>query len=175
MRCSILFLLLLPLHVDAQSIFVQMTDGMVISYEIAHIRSTGFNDEHMTVSTLQGMNYSWPLAEIDHVRFNDLSTSMAEDQVHHLVSAYDLYPNPTRGDLQIAFTVRGPSPVRVEIFDMASRSVRVVQDGTMASGRQEITWDGRDGIGNRVGSGAYLCVFSQGLLRATKTLLLEHQ
>jgi flagellar hook assembly protein FlgD len=71
--------------------------------------------------------------------------------------------------------VRGPSPVRVEIFDMASRSVRVVQDGTMASGRQEITWDGRDGIGNRVGSGAYLCVFSQGLLRATKTLLLEHQ
>jgi flagellar hook assembly protein FlgD len=46
--------------------------------------------------------------------------------------------------------------VRVEVYDLRGRSVRVLHDGALAAGRQELVWDGKDDAGSEVASGMYL-------------------
>jgi flagellar hook assembly protein FlgD len=41
------------------------------------------------------------------------------------------------------------------VYDVAGRIVRTLADGTLASGRHEQTWDGRDEAGKTVAAGVY--------------------
>jgi hypothetical protein len=48
-----------------------------------------------------------------------------------------------------------PGPVRLTIFDMAGRLVRVLVDTTLPADRHRAVWDGRNHHGVRVSSGIY--------------------
>jgi hypothetical protein len=50
-----------------------------------------------------------------------------------------------------------PTPVVVEIRDLAGRLVREVYNGFDVAGRHVRRWDGLDGQGQRVGPGVYIC------------------
>ena len=49
-----------------------------------------------------------------------------------------------------------PRPIRVHIYDLAGRNVRVLDSGDGLARRYRFTWDGRDGIGALVRPGTYL-------------------
>ena len=50
-----------------------------------------------------------------------------------------------------------PSPVVVEVRDLAGRRVREVYNGFDTAGRHVRRWDGMDGSGQKVSPGLYIC------------------
>ena len=48
------------------------------------------------------------------------------------------------------------SHVKVGIYDLAGRRLRLLYDGLLEAGRHDIHWDGRDQAGDRAKPGVYL-------------------
>jgi flagellar hook assembly protein FlgD len=67
-------------------------------------------------------------------------------------------PNPLRSGTEIAYDVPvDGARVRLTVFDVAGRRVRILADGPQTAGSRSAAWDGRDDRGNAVGSGVYYC------------------
>jgi hypothetical protein len=66
-----------------------------------------------------------------------------------------LAPNPTAGSAEIRYSIRVPSHVRLEIYDVTGRLVRVMLDESRGAGKHVAVWDGRNSAGRTVGNGIY--------------------
>lgn len=66
------------------------------------------------------------------------------------------HPNPFNPTTDIRLSVARDTRVRLEIFDVRGRLVRLLHDGDLAAGDHVLTWQGRDDGGRAVGSGVYL-------------------
>lgn len=64
-------------------------------------------------------------------------------------------PNPFRGETAMRLSLPRPGPVSATVHDAAGALVRVLEAGSTAGGERLIRWDGRDGSGAAVPSGAY--------------------
>jgi hypothetical protein len=64
-------------------------------------------------------------------------------------------PNPFNPATQLRFELDGPASARVSIFDAQGRLVRSFPERTYGAGLHELTWNGRDDEGARLGSGVY--------------------
>jgi hypothetical protein len=65
-------------------------------------------------------------------------------------------PNPFNPQTVVPFGVARRGPVRLTVYDVQGRAVRVlVDEGDFASGAGRATWDGRDEQGQQVASGVY--------------------
>jgi len=66
-----------------------------------------------------------------------------------------LAPNPCREASSLSFSLARESDVRVHVYDVAGRTVRVIDGGRRSAGRHTARWDGRARDGTRVGSGLF--------------------
>ena len=84
-------------------------------------------------------------------------------------------PNPFNPTTTIRFELERAAPVRLEIFDLAGRLVRTLLQGGQAAGPHGVLWDGRDGRGERVPSGAIylLRLQSEGRALSQKLTVLK--
>jgi hypothetical protein len=74
-------------------------------------------------------------------------------------SALRLYaaaPNPFNPRTTIRFDLPTAGPVRLSVYDLAGRLVKVLVEGKIPAGSHEAVWDGRDSSGRAVPSGSYL-------------------
>ncbi len=84
------------------------------------------------------------------------------------------WPNPFNPETSIAVTVRRTEQVRVGVFGLDGRRVRLLADRVFAAGEEELRWDGRDENGRSLSSGAYLVrVESASETRSLKITLLK--
>lgn len=65
-------------------------------------------------------------------------------------------PNPFNPSTTIAFDLPRPQRVQVSVYTVDGKRVATLRDGTLAAGRHEITWNGRDAKGRPQASGVYL-------------------
>ena len=65
------------------------------------------------------------------------------------------YPNPATRSTTIAFVLRSPKVVNVEITDLSGKAIRTIEK-RCESGSQEITWDGLHDDGSMSLAGSYL-------------------
>jgi hypothetical protein len=65
-------------------------------------------------------------------------------------------PNPTRGPSRMVLSLPQASEVRVTVYDVAGRLVRVLASGRLEEGARQIAWDGRDETYRPVEPGTYL-------------------
>lgn len=72
------------------------------------------------------------------------------------------HPNPFNPTTIIEYDVRGPTSVRLDIFDVRGRLVLGVERAHAAAGRYEVRWDGRDSHGREQPSGVYFARLSAG-------------
>jgi hypothetical protein len=83
------------------------------------------------------------------------------------------YPNPFNGSVVVPFAVGGGT-ARLVIRDALGQVVRVLADGALPPGRHQLTWDGRNADGARVGNGTYLVELVVGAERLVrKVTVLE--
>lgn len=70
------------------------------------------------------------------------------------------FPNPSRQEVSVQFTLSTPSRVKLEIVDVAGRLVRRFEHGMMPVGAQRVLWDGHDANGLAVPAGMYFAVLT---------------
>lgn len=68
-----------------------------------------------------------------------------------------IYPNPFNPRTMIVFEVAAPEPVELAVFDLRGRMVRVLSSGVQSAGHHEVPWNGTDGTGLPLATGAYVC------------------
>ena len=72
--------------------------------------------------------------------FGPVTATTAAPAAFELNSAW---PNPTRGPMQLVFTVAREAPVRLSLLDLQGREVEVLARGPYQAGRYQVSWDGR--------------------------------
>lgn len=125
---------------------------------------------------LYNMEYSGARALTHHVFtniFNEASPN--DDQYGVQVSPVMItasYPNPFNDRTSISVKVGDASqPVSVSVYNIRGQQVKELFSGKV-SGSSQFTWDGRDKLGNRAGTGIYFVRVSQGKHIATRKVML---
>ncbi len=65
-------------------------------------------------------------------------------------------PNPFREQTTLEYVLPDPASVRLAVYDVLGRQVRVLVDGKQKAGRHTVQWDGHDESGKKMASGVYL-------------------
>jgi hypothetical protein len=82
------------------------------------------------------------------------------------------YPNPFNSSTTIAFSLPRAGLVRISIYDIGGRLVKVLADEIFNAGPNRIIWNGRNDNGYEVASGLYFCRFETDGLKDVKQLTL---
>ncbi|RLA57632.1 MAG: hypothetical protein DRR04_12470 [Gammaproteobacteria bacterium] len=85
------------------------------------------------------------------------------------------FPNPFNPTTTIALSLDRAQNVRLDIYDARGRLVRALHDGSLAAGRNELQWDGRDNSGRQASSGVYFSRASgeHGETRSQRMMLVK--
>jgi hypothetical protein len=81
-------------------------------------------------------------------------------------------PNPFNPRTTLAFELPAPAWVRMAIYDVRGRLVRVLVDESLTSGSHVATWDGRDRRGGDVASGTYFARIDAGAVHEAVAITL---
>jgi subtilisin-like proprotein convertase family protein len=71
-------------------------------------------------------------------------------------------PNPFGATAELAFALDRPGRTRLEVIDVAGRSVTTIVDRNLPAGRHAYAWDGRDARGSAVAAGVYFVRLTSG-------------
>ena len=74
----------------------------------------------------------------------------------------------------ISYDVQRSLDLRLAIFDVHGRMVRVLVDDEVSAGTHDATWDGRDASGERLANGVYLIrLEGDGRAQLRRTVLMR--
>jgi hypothetical protein len=80
-------------------------------------------------------------------------------------------PNPFRSGTVISYAVADDNPVRLQLFDVSGRRVRMLVDAPTTAGFHQVAWDGRDEQGRALSSGIYYARIQIGRWSETRKVL----
>jgi len=112
---------------------------------------------------------------------NSIRTSMPKEAFadngndESLPNQYGLaqnYPNPFNPQTQITFALPFDTDVRLTVYDILGRQVKVLVDGYKNAGQNSVIWDGKDELGKNVVSGIYFYRLEAGDFSQTKKMSL---
>ena len=84
------------------------------------------------------------------------------------------YPNPFNPSVAVSYGVAKSERVKLAVFDIAGRLIRVLEDGVRESGRHTVTWSGVDRAGKPVASGVYVIRLQAGKdISCAKVVLMQ--
>jgi len=81
-------------------------------------------------------------------------------------------PNPFRQKTTIRYRMKKPGLVSLKVYNIAGELVSTLVNENKKTGNYEVTWEGRDEAGNKVGSGIYLCQLTMNGQRTIKKLTI---
>jgi len=81
-------------------------------------------------------------------------------------------PNPFSGATEIGLALARPGQVRLAVYDVRGRLVRVLEDRSLPAGFHDVTWDGTDSSGQPVPAGVYFSRLEAGDVRQTRKMVL---
>lgn len=88
-----------------------------------------------------------------------------DEEEDYEFSVFDVYPNPVTGFAEFKFELETPSYVRLELYNSMGQLVRVLHDGQMSYGLQQV----RTNLGDLT-SGVYYYSLTAGNQKSTKVL-----
>ncbi len=81
------------------------------------------------------------------------------------------YPNPFNYQTAIPYLINKSSVVRIEIFDITGKKIKILLDQEITSGEKTIIWDGTDHANKQVPSGLYYYKLISGDYAEVKTIV----
>jgi len=118
----------------------------------------------------------WNIDDIRVTAFVGDNTATAVDgsaagipAVFHLAP---VRPNPFNPSTEIRFDLPEPGIVRLAIYDISGRLVRVLHDGRESAGSHSSVWNGTDHAGRPVAPGVYLLRLEGDHRTATRKMVL---
>ncbi|MCE2396956.1 T9SS type A sorting domain-containing protein [Candidatus Poribacteria bacterium] len=136
--------------------------------------------ELLTAADLrQWLNQAQQLALTDSAHLNGIAVL---EQLHAALIPQETvllpnYPNPFNPETWIPYRLAEDASVALTIYDQSGQIVRTLDVGHQAAASYEtrskaIYWDGRNEIGEQVGSGVYFYHLSAGDYSATRKMLI---
>jgi Secretion system C-terminal sorting domain len=98
-----------------------------------------------------------------------------ENKSAQIVHKFDLaqnYPNPFNPVTQIKFNVPKANLVKVMVFDILGRQVKMLYNEVAPAGNHTVIWDATDEGGNIVGSGIYFYQLQSENIKLSKKMIL---
>lgn len=71
------------------------------------------------------------------------------------LTLYQNFPNPFNPSTSIAFFLPAQERVRIAVYDIEGKKIRVLCHGMREVGKHTVIWNGTNAAGNAVGSGVY--------------------
>lgn len=89
--------------------------------------------------------------------FTNTPFPLNTDEQPDLPSAllHPAYPNPFTAQSTLPVSLDAPGPVRLAVYDVLGRLVRVLHDDVLPAGAHQFTWNGRDEGGGLLAGGTY--------------------
>lgn len=81
-------------------------------------------------------------------------------------------PNPFNPQTAIRFSLDSKQSVKLAVYDVNGRLVRMLVSGVKEVGTHSVTWDGRDNAGSAVSSGVYFYRLDAGKFSSTKKMVM---
>ena len=81
-------------------------------------------------------------------------------------------PNPFNPSTSVSFSLDRSGSVTLAVYDISGRLVRTLLQEELEQGRHEVRWDGRNGGGQLVASGVYLCRLSDGTRTSQQHMMM---
>lgn len=81
-------------------------------------------------------------------------------------------PNPFNPETKICYDLAEAARVRITVYDLKGRRVRVLTDDYRQAGEHHVLWDGRDESGREVSAGIYIYRMDTGTTRQERKMLL---
>jgi len=72
------------------------------------------------------------------------------------------YPNPFSNKTAITYNILIARQVKVIIYNLTGRKIRILSDGSATAGPHSVEWDGKDDLGKTMESGVYIYQLSDG-------------
>jgi len=102
-----------------------------------------------------------PRSQVD-LEYLDGSEPTSVEEIPDAFRLLACTPNPFNPSTTIAFELAESSPVRMSVYDLQGRRVRLLVDGRRPAGRHEVRWYGRTDAGLPVATGTYICRLEAG-------------
>jgi len=115
------------------------------TYKVTAIDSISQESSYSNIKTVKGNGPLWKPGYTDEV-LKILPTVFA---------LHPAFPNPFNPVTEIKFDVPSTAIVRIEIFDILGRPIRTLVNGEYTPGYYSFEWDGRNNLGQAVGTGVY--------------------
>ena len=95
---------------------------------------------------------------------NTHNTAAAPDSIPVIATVNNLYgfhvsapyPNPFNTSTVFQYSVPGNCHVKLVIYDILGRKIKIIEDKQVNAGTHEVVWDATDEDGVTAGSGVYL-------------------
>ncbi len=81
-------------------------------------------------------------------------------------------PNPSEGSLTISYGLPRQTHVRLALYDVAGRLLRVLVEATQDAAQHRVWWDARDDSGRRVSAGRYVCRLETSTYQGTLPIVI---
>jgi cyclophilin family peptidyl-prolyl cis-trans isomerase len=100
------------------------------------------------------------IASSDSIAFDaewnvQVSTSTEDATAPELI-VVNTAPNPFTQSLELSYTLKEASPLRIEVFNLKGQRVKTLHDGLKNAGSWSLNWNGRDDKGNICPAGLYV-------------------
>jgi hypothetical protein len=82
------------------------------------------------------------------------------------------YPNPFNPQTRIEFALDQPGSVDISVFDLAGRRIATLQQGELAAGEHQVTWNGRTDSGGAAAAGQYRYVLKTATGQVSRSMIL---
>jgi len=106
--------------------------------------------------------------------FSDESVVFLSKDVKRPFSMYHNYPNPFNPVTTIPYHLQYDLNVKICVYDIRGRLVKVLHDGPEKQGAGSVEWDGTNMYGASVASGVYICRIIVGNFSQTRKINLLH-
>ena len=104
---------------------------------------------------------------------NPTSVGSSKDGLPKVFELANNYPNPFNPTTTIQFGVPHTADVSLMVYNILGQRVRMLVDHEQRSaGRYSVVWDGRDDLGNTVGSGMYFYRLETGQVALVRKMLM---
>jgi len=105
-----------------------------------------------------------------------LVTSAGNEQVVELTptdfSVTQNYPNPFNPSTQLRYSIPKAENVRITIYDINGKTIATLINNFQNAGTYQVTWNGRNDLGQQVASGTYIYKVQAGDFVQTKKMVM---
>lgn len=133
----------------------------------------------LSINMQDGTRQNYLLSDITKITFwyqdpSGIKYLNSHNNIPQKIILYQNYPNPFNPTTVIKYKLKKADRVKIKIFNILGKQVKVLQNGFNNAGIHQVTWDGKDTQGQRVSSGAYIYqIITQNKIISKKLIIIK--